>query len=69
MWIIYLVVAVTSEGTEDIDILGDEYTENREENEIMDFDNMSMFIHIRWILSSRKICIISQNSDRTHCSG
>uniref|UniRef100_A0A094ZI46 Protein FAM194B n=1 Tax=Schistosoma haematobium TaxID=6185 RepID=A0A094ZI46_SCHHA len=41
------IVAVTSEGTEDIDILGDEYTENREENEIMDFDNMRKSVSFR----------------------
>ncbi|CAH8481077.1 unnamed protein product [Schistosoma bovis] len=40
-------IAVTSEGTEDIDILGDEYTENREENEIMDFDNMRKSVSFR----------------------
>ncbi|CAH8439722.1 unnamed protein product [Schistosoma mattheei] len=41
------IVAVTSEGTEDIDILGDEYTENREENEIVDFDNMRKSVSFR----------------------
>ncbi|CAI2723099.1 unnamed protein product [Schistosoma spindalis] len=39
--------AVTSEGTEDIDIMGDEYTESREENESPDFDNMRKSVSFR----------------------
>ncbi|CAH8441764.1 unnamed protein product [Schistosoma rodhaini] len=41
------IVAVTSEGTEDIDIMGDEYTESREEDGSLDFDNMRKSVSFR----------------------